>query len=111
VHEKRVLRRMFGPKREGWAGGWRRLHNEEFHNLYPSQYIIRVVTSWRIRWARYVAWMGEMRNAYNILVGKPEGKRLLGRSRHIQEDNIRMDAREIGWECVGWLYLAQDRDQ
>jgi hypothetical protein len=63
------------------------------------------------RWAEHVAWIGEMRNAYNILVGKSEGKRPLARSRGIWEDNIRMDLREIGWEGVNWMHLAQDRDQ
>jgi hypothetical protein len=68
---------MRGPKREEVARGWRRLHNEELHNLYASSNIIRVNKSRGIRWARHVACMGEMRNAYNILVGKPEGKRPL----------------------------------
>jgi hypothetical protein len=78
---------MFRPKREEVAGGWRILHNEELHNLYASLDIIRVIKSRRTRWAWHVARMGEMRNAYNILIGKPEGKRPLGRPRRRCEDN------------------------
>jgi hypothetical protein len=72
---------MFGPKREKMAGGWRRLHNEELHNLYVSPTIIRVIKSRRMRWTWHVACMGEMRNMYNISVGKPEEERPLGRPR------------------------------
>jgi hypothetical protein len=79
VFENRVLRRIFGPKRDEVTGGWRKLHNEELHNLYSSPTIIRVIKSRRMRWAGHVARMGERRNAYRILVGKPEAKRLLGR--------------------------------
>jgi hypothetical protein len=79
------------------TGGWRRLHNEELHNLYASPNIIRVITSKGMRWAGHISQMGEMRNAYSILIGKPEGKRPLGRARHRWEDNIRMDHREIRW--------------
>jgi hypothetical protein len=86
-------------------GGWRKLHDEELHNLYASDIIIRVVKSRRMRWAWYVAHMGQMRNADSILVGKPEGKRPLGRPRHKWEDNIRMDVRKIGWEGVDWMHL------
>jgi len=67
--------------------------------------------SWMIRWAERVALMGDMRNAYRLLVGKPGGKRPLGRPKHRWEDNIRMNLREIGWEVVDWMHLAQDRDQ
>jgi hypothetical protein len=74
VFENRVLRRIFGPK-------WRKLHNEELHNLYPSPSIIRIIKSRRMRWAGHVAWMGEKRNVYRLLAGKPEGKRRLGRPR------------------------------
>jgi hypothetical protein len=105
-----LLRRIFGPKGDEGAGGWRRLHNEELHNLYASP-IIRVIKSRRMRWAQHVACMGEMRNAYNILFGKPEGKRPLGRPRRRRKANIRMDLRETGWEGVDWMHLAQDRDQ
>jgi hypothetical protein len=79
VFENRVLRRICGPKRDEVIGGWRKLHNEELNNLYCSPSIIRIIKSRRMRWAGHVARMGEKRNAYRILVGKPEGKRPLGR--------------------------------
>jgi hypothetical protein len=80
------------------TGGWRKLHNEELHNLYSSPSIIRMIKSRRMRWAEHVARMGEKRNAYTrrILVGKPEEKRPPGRSRCRWEDNIKMDLKEIG---------------
>jgi hypothetical protein len=81
VSEKRVPRRIFGLKRDEIVGGWRKLHNYEPHNLYSSPIMIRIVKSRRMRWAGYVARMGERRNAYRVLVGNPEGKRLLGRPR------------------------------
>jgi hypothetical protein len=81
VFENRVLRRIFGTKRYEVTGGWRKLHNEELHNLYSFPSIIRIIKSRRMRWAGHVARMGEKRNAYRILVGNPEGKRPLGRSR------------------------------
>jgi hypothetical protein len=96
---------MFGSKREEVAGGWRRLHNEELYNLYASQNIIREIKSRIMRLAAHVARMGETRNAYNILIGKPECKRQLGRPRCRWED-IRMDSRELGWEVVDWIHLA-----
>jgi hypothetical protein len=73
VFENRVLRRIFGPKRDEVTGGWRELHNEELHGLYSSLSIIRVIIARRMRWAVFVACMGEVRGAYNILVGRPEG--------------------------------------
>jgi hypothetical protein len=76
--ENRVLRSIFGPKRDGMTGGWRKLHNEDLHNLYSSPSIIRT-KSRRMRWTGHVARMGEKRNVYRLLVGKPEGKRPLGR--------------------------------
>jgi hypothetical protein len=81
VFENRVLRRIFGPKRDEVTGGWRKLHDEELHNLYGSPSIIRMIKSRRMRWTGHVARMGEKRNAYRILVGKPQGKRSLGRPR------------------------------
>jgi hypothetical protein len=96
VFENRVLRRIFGPKRNEMTGEWRKLHNEELHNLYSSPDIIREVKSKRMRWARHVARMGEEGNVYKVLVGKPEGKRPLGRPRRRWEDRVRMDLREIG---------------
>jgi hypothetical protein len=96
VFENRVLRRIFGPKRDEVTGEWRKLHSEELHNLYSSPDIIRQVKSRRMRWARHVARMGEERNVYKVLVGKPEGNRPLGRPRRRWEDGIRMDLRDIG---------------
>jgi hypothetical protein len=100
-----VLRRIFGPKRDEVTGDWRKLHNEELHNLYSSPNIIGMIKS-RMRWAGYVARMGEKRNACRILVGKQEGKRPLGRPRRKWVDN-----REVGWDGMDWIDLAQDREQ
>jgi hypothetical protein len=91
VFENRVLRRVFGLKGDGATGEWRRLHNEELSDLYSSPNIIRVIKSRRMRWAGHVAREGEKRGAYRILVGRPEGRRPLGRPRHRWEDNIKMD--------------------
>jgi hypothetical protein len=82
VFENRVLRRIFGQKRDEVGGSWRKLHDEELHNLYCLPSKIRMIKSRRMRWAGYVALMGEKRNAYRILVGKQEGKSPLGRLRH-----------------------------
>jgi hypothetical protein len=106
VFENRVLRRIFGPKRDGVTGGWRILCNEEFHNLYSSPSIIRVIKSRRMRWAGHVARMGEKRNVYMLLVGKPEGKRPLGRPRRRWIDNIKMDLLELGVNVVDWIGLV-----
>jgi hypothetical protein len=109
VFEKRVLRRIFGPKWDGVTGGWRKLYNEELHNLYSSPSVIRIINSRRMRWAGHVAQMGEKRNVYKLLVGKPEGKRPLGRPRRRWIDNIKMDLLEIGVNGLDWIGLAQDR--
>jgi hypothetical protein len=111
VFENRVLRRTFGPKRDEVTGEWRKLHNEELHNLYSSPDIIWQVKSRRMRWAGLVARMGEERNVYKVLVGKPEGKRPLGRPRRRWEDGIIMDLRETGLGGVDWIRLSQDRDR
>jgi hypothetical protein len=111
VFENRVLRRIFGPKRDEVTGGWRKLHNEELYGLYSSPSIIRVIKARRMRWVGHVASMGEVRGAYNILVGRPEGRRSLGRPRRRWEDNIKIDLREIGFGDVGWIHWAQDRDR
>jgi hypothetical protein len=87
VFENRVLRRIFGPRRDDVTGNWRKLHNEELHNLCSSPSIIRIMESRRIRWAEHVTQMGETRNACRILVGKSEGKRPLGRPRRGRVDN------------------------
>jgi hypothetical protein len=111
VFENRVLRRIFGSKRDEVTGEWRKLHNEELHNMYSSPDIIRQFKSRRMRWAGNVARMGEERKVYKVLVGKPEGERALGRPRRRWDDGIRMDLREIGLRCVDWIRVAQDRDQ
>jgi hypothetical protein len=108
VFENRVLR-IFGPKRDGVTGGWRKLYNKELHNLYSSTSIIRIIKSRRMRWEGHVARMGEKRKVYRLLVGKPEGKRPLGRPRRRWMDNIKMDLLEIGVNVVDWIGLAQDR--
>jgi hypothetical protein len=100
VFENRVLRRIFGPKRDEVTGDWRKLHNEELRDLYSSPRVIRIIKSRRMRWAGHVARMGEKRNAYRLLVGKPVGKRPLGRPRPRWVDNIRMDLGEVGWGDV-----------
>jgi hypothetical protein len=89
----RVLRRIFGPKRDEVTGGWRKLHNKEHHNLYSSPSIIRMIKSRRMSWTGHVAQMGEKRNAYRILVGKPDRKRQLRRPRHRWADSVEMDLR------------------
>ena len=94
VSENRVLRRMFEPKRDEVTREWRKLHNEELNDLY-SPNIFRVIKS-RIRWAEHVARMGEERGVYRSFVGKPEGKRPLGRPGRIWEDNIKIDLQEVG---------------
>jgi hypothetical protein len=111
VFENRVLRRIFGPKRDEVTGEWRKLHNEELHNLYLSLDIIRQVKSRRMRRAGHMARMEEERKVYNVLVGKPEGKRPVGRPRRKWEDGIRMDLRDISMGGVDWIRLAQDRDR
>jgi hypothetical protein len=110
VFENRVLRRIFGPKRDEATEEWRRLHNEELNDLYSSPNIIRVIKSRRMRWAGHVARVGEKRGAYRILVGRPEGRRPLGRPRHRWEDNIKMYIQKVGWG-MDWIDLAQDRDR
>jgi hypothetical protein len=109
VYENRVLRRIFGIFE--MRGGWRKLHNEELRGLYSSPSIIRMIKARRMRWVGHVARMGEVRVAYNILVGRPEGRRPLGKPRRRWEDNIKIDLRETGFGDVGWIHLAQDRDR
>jgi hypothetical protein len=109
VFENRVLRRIFGPKRDEARGEWRRLHNEELNDLYSSPNIVRVIKS-RIRWVRHVARMEEKRGAYRILVRRPEGGRPLWRSRRRWEDNIRMDIQTVEWG-MDWIELTEDRDR
>jgi hypothetical protein len=105
-----VLRRIFGPKREK-DGSWRKLYNDELHSLYSSPNIVRVIKSRKMRWAGHVARMGEGRGVYRVLVGRPEGKRPLGRPRRRWEDNIKLDLTEIGINGTNWIQLAQDTVQ
>jgi hypothetical protein len=112
VFENRVLRKIFGPKREE-DGSWRKLHNDELHSSYSSPNIVRVIKSRRMRWAEHVACMGEGRGEVftGFWLGGHKGKRPLGRPRHRWEDNIKMDLREIGIDETNWSQLAQDRVQ
>ena len=111
VCENMVLRRISGPRRDELTGEWRRLHNEELNDLYSSPNIVRVIRSRRMRWSGHVARMGEERGVYGILVGKPEGRRPLGRPRRGWVDNIRMDLQEVVCGYMDWIRLAQDRDR
>jgi hypothetical protein len=97
VFENKVLRRIFGPRRDEVTGDWRRLHNEELNDLCSSPNIVRVIKSRRMRWAGHVARMGEERGVYSVLVGKPEGKRQLGRPR-------RNGYIILGRICGMWVY-------
>jgi hypothetical protein len=107
VFENRVLRRIFGPKRDEVTGEWRKLHNEEFRDLYSSPSIIRIIKSRRMRWAGHVAQMGGGRG----MLGNPEGKRPLGRPRRRWINNIRMDLGEVGWGDVDWIGLDPDTNR
>jgi hypothetical protein len=111
VFENKVLKRIFGPKRGEVTGGWRKLHKKELHGLYSSPSIVRAIKARRTRWAGHVARMGEARDTYNILVGRPEGRRPLGRPRRRWDDNIKMDLKEIGFGDVDWIHWAQDNDR
>jgi hypothetical protein len=110
VFENRVLRGIFGPKRDEVTGKWRNLQNE-LNDLYASPNIVRVIKWRRMRWVGHAAYMGESRGVYRVLVGKPEGKRPLGILRRRWEDNIVMDLQEMGYGGVDWIELAQDRDR
>jgi len=111
VFENMVLRRLLGPGRDEVMGGWRRLHNEVLNDLYASPNIVRVIKSIRMRWAGHVARMGEERGVYRVLVGKPEGRRQLGRPRRRWVDSIRTDLPEVGCGYMDWTGLAKDRDR
>jgi len=111
VFENMVLRRIFGPGRDEVTGELRRLHNEELNDLYSSPNTARVIKSRRMKWVGHVVRMGEESGVYSVLVGKPEGKRPLGRPRRRWVDNIRMVLQEVGCGYIDWIGLAQDRDR
>jgi len=111
VFENKVLRKIFGPKRNEVTGEWGKLHNEELNDLYCSPNIVRIIKSRRKRWTGHVARLGERRGVYKVLVGKPEGKRPLGRPKRRWEDNIKKDLKEVGCGSMGWIELAEDRDR
>jgi hypothetical protein len=111
VFENRVLRRLFGPKRNEVTGEWKKLHNENLNDLYSLPNIVLIVKSRRMRWVGHVARIGEVRGVHRVLVGKPEGKRPWGRPRSRWEDHIKMYLQEVGWGCGDWMELAHDRDR
>jgi len=110
VFENMVLRRIFGLRRDEVTGEWRRLHNEGLNDLYCSPNIVWVIKWRRMRWSGHVARMGEERVVYWVLVGKPEGRRPLGRPRRRWVDNMRMDVQEVRFGYIDWIRLAQDGD-
>jgi hypothetical protein len=106
IFKNRMLRRIFGPRRDEVTGEWRRLHNKELYALHSSPDITWVIKSRRLRWAGHAACMGLRRGAYKALVGKPEGMRPLGKPRHRWKDNIKMDIQEAGWGAyTGYIWL------
>jgi hypothetical protein len=111
VFENRMLRRIFGSKRDEVTGEWRKLHNQELNDLYSSHTIFRVIKSRIMRWTGHVAPVGKGRGVYRVLVGKPEGKRPLGKPRRRWEDNLQMDIQEVGCGDMDWIELAYDRDR
>jgi hypothetical protein len=110
VFENRVFRKIFGPTRKE-DRSWRKLHSDELHSLYSSPNIVTVIKSRTIKWTGHVARMVEGRGVYGVLVGRPEGKRPLGRPRRKGVDNIKLDLREIWIDGANWIRLAQDRVQ
>jgi hypothetical protein len=111
MKEKRLLRRIFGSKMDDVVGIWKNSHNGEIHNSNSSPNVIKIIKSDRIRQAGHVARMEEKRNSYMILSGKLEGKKRLGRPKHVSVDSIKMDVGEIRLVRMEWIYLAQDKGQ
>jgi hypothetical protein len=108
VCETAVLRKIFGPKRNKVTGDWRRVHNEELHDLYTSSTVIQAVKLRGMRWVGHVSCMGKKRDAYSVLEEQPEEKTPLGRPRHTWEDNIKMDFKETVWEGMDWIDVTHD---
>jgi len=111
VFENKVLRTIFGPKRDDVTREGRKLYHEELNGVYCSPNIVRVIKTRRMRWAGHVACRGEGRGVCGVLVGKPEGKGPMGRPRRRWEDNIKMDLQEVGCGGMDWIEVAQDRDK
>jgi hypothetical protein len=111
VFENRVLRRIFGPKRDEVTGDWRKQHNEELRDLCSLPSIIGMIKSRKMRWAGNVARMKEKRNAYRLLVGEPEGERPLGRPRRRWVDNTGMNLGEVVWDNFDWFVPVQNRNR
>jgi len=109
MFENRVLRRITGPRKDEVTGEWRKLHNEELSDLYSSPNIFRMIKSRIMRCAGHVARMRERRGVYRFLVGKPDGKRPLGRPRRRWEENIKMALQDVGCGGMNWIGLGQDR--
>jgi len=110
VLENKVLRRIFRPKRDEMTEEWRKLHSDELNDLYSSPNIVQLIKS-RMRWVGHVAHMGKGRGMYRVSVGKPEGKRTLGRPRRRWDENIKMDLQEVGCGGGDWIELDQERDR
>jgi hypothetical protein len=107
--ENKVLRKVFGPKRDEVRGEWRRLHSEELNNLYSSPNITRMIIPRIMRWAGYVACMRDRRGAYTVLVGRPDGRRPYGKSRRRWENINETNLQEMGWGVMDWTGLIWPR--
>ena len=110
MFRNRVLRKIFGSKKHEVTGEWRRLLIEELYDLYSSPNIIWMIKSRRMRWTGYVVCIEDRKDSYRVVVGRPDGKRQLGRPGHRWEDIMKMDIQEVGWEGMDWIDLAEDRD-